>query len=155
MTAWQVRRQSRHRVAVTSPCCCIQQQEAAQLLKAQQAGHKNTAGVAWQRPHLLTVIQHQGLRNVVDGQSQSCPPGNHNGENSCPNGQQGNDDEERGGDGANNVGPHTRAVHDTHEWREATNCQWAVLAGKYNLKVTLHNTAHHQHVTRYKRALAG
>ena len=65
--------------------------------------------------YLLAVIEHHGLSNVVDGQRQSCPPGDDNGEDSRPNGQQGNDDEEGGGDGANDVRPDSRAVHYAHE----------------------------------------
>ena len=55
--------------------------------------------------HLLAVVEHHGLRNVVDSQRQSRPPRDDNGEDSCPNGEQGDDDEERGSYGTNNVGP--------------------------------------------------
>ncbi len=65
--------------------------------------------------YLLAVVEHHGLRNVVDGEGQSCPPGDDNGEDSRPNGQQGNDDEERGGYGANDVRPDSGAVHYAHE----------------------------------------
>ena len=55
--------------------------------------------------HLLAVVEDQGLSNVVHSQRQSSPPGDHNGKDSRPDGQQGNDDKEWGGDGAHNVGP--------------------------------------------------
>lgn len=71
--------------------------------------------------YLLAVVEDHGLGNVVDGQPQSCPPRNHNGKDSRPNGQKGDDDKEWGGDGANNVGPDSRAVHDAHEWGQAAN----------------------------------
>ena len=87
--------------------------------------------------HLLAVVENQRLGNVVDGQSQSCPPRNNNGEDPRPDGQQRNDDEERGGNGANNVGPDSRAVHYAHEGRQASDHHGAVAAGKHNLKVTL------------------
>ena len=88
--------------------------------------------------YLLAVIEHHGLRNVVDGERQSCPPGNDNGKDSRPDGQQGNDDEEGGGDGANNVGPDSGAVHYAHEGGSAADHQGAVVAGKHNLEVTLY-----------------
>ena len=65
--------------------------------------------------YLLAVVENHGLCNVVDSKRQSCPPGDDNGEDSRPNSQQGNDYEEGGGDGPNDVGPDSRAVHYAHE----------------------------------------
>ena len=97
----------------------------------------STGAIRVQGDYLLAVVEHHGLRNVVDGERQSCPPGDDDGEDSRPNGQQGNDDEEGGGDGANDVRPDSRAVHYAHEGGQAADHQGTVVAGKHDLEVTL------------------
>lgn len=97
--------------------------------------------------HLLAVVEHHGLSDVVDGQSQSCPPGNDNGEDSSPDGEQRDDDEEGCGDGPHNVGPHSRAVQDAHERGQALHHEGTVLSGQDNLEVTLHSR--HRSVMRH------
>ena len=90
--------------------------------------------------HLLAVVEHHGLGHIVDGQAQSCPPGNDNGENSGPDGEQRDDDEEGCGDGPHYVGPHSRAVQDAHERGQALHNEGAVLPGQHNLEVTLRSS---------------
>lgn len=50
------------------------------------------------------------------------------------------DDEHGSGDGSNNVGPNTRAVHEPLEPAQVFLKQWAVLVVEHNLKVTLHSS---------------
>ena len=88
--------------------------------------------------HLLAVVEHHGLGQVVDRQCQGRPPGNDDGKDASPDGEQGYDDEEGGCDGPHNVGPHPRAVHDAHEGGQALHHEGAVLAGQHNLEMTLH-----------------
>lgn len=68
---------------------------------------------------LLGEADDQRLGNEVDGQRHGRPPADHDGENSRPNGQQGDDHERGGSQGSNNVGPNATAVQDAHAKRQA------------------------------------
>lgn len=59
---------------------------------------------------------------------------------------QGDDDEHGGGDGAHNVSPHPRAVHQALEPAQVFLKQGAVIVVQNNLEVTLQQqTAHRAH----------
>lgn len=66
-----------------------------------------------------------------------CPPRDHNGEDACPDGDQGDGIEDWGGDGAHNVGPHPGAVHQALEHIQVLLEQRAVLPTEHDLEVAL------------------
>lgn len=66
-----------------------------------------------------------------------CPLGDDNWENACPDGDQGNGNEEGGGDRSHDVRPHTTAVHNALEEGEATLEEGAVVVAQHYLEMTL------------------
>ena len=74
---------------------------------------------------------------VVDCDAQGCPAGDHNWEHAKPDGDGRNDDESGSGDGSNNIGPHSRAVHDAHGPAQLGLEQWAVRPIEHDLEVAL------------------
>ena len=57
---------------------------------------------------------------------------------------QGNDDEHGGGDSTHNVGPHTRAIHETLKPAQILLEQGAVVVVQHNLEVTLQSSMRKQ-----------
>lgn len=84
---------------------------------------------------LLVAYQIGG--KVVDCDAQGSPAGHHNGEHTKPDGDAGDDDKGGSGDGAHNVGPHARAVHDLHWETQLALEQRAVLPAEHDLEVAL------------------
>lgn len=85
------------------------------------------------------LYSHHVCGKVIDGDAQGSPAGDHYWEHAKPDGDSRNDDEGGGGDGSNNVGPHSRAVHDAHGPAELGLEQRAVHPVEHDLEVTLCN----------------
>ena len=68
------------------------------------------------------MVQHRVGRDVVNRKPESCPPRHDYRKHAAPDGDNGHHHEERRRDGADDVGPDARAVHDAHEGGETFFC---------------------------------
>ena len=72
------------------------------------------------------------------------PPGDHNGEDPGPDGDQRDGNEHGRRNGTHDIGPHSRAVHEALENAEVLLEQRAVLVGQHDLEVTLLQHNHNE-----------
>ncbi len=73
----------------------------------------------------------------MDGPLTGSPLGDDDGEDASPDGNQRHGNEEGGGNGSDNVGPDTAAVHDALEEAEPGLEEGAVVVAENNLEVAL------------------